>query len=98
MSVRTNAKKRSGQKANWPLRLLLVAGALYLLFHVAQTMADMEHKKQEWLDLSNSINYQIRINEDLEEQVANSDDELEHQANEEGLYQSGQQIYQGSAG
>lgn len=98
MSVRTRNKKRSGKKANWLLRLLVVAGVLYVLFQVAQVAAETMHKKQEWLDLNNSIHHQTLINEDLEEQLANSDEELEHQANEEGLYQPGQQIYQGSAG
>lgn len=98
MSVRTRAKKRSNQKANWLMRILLVAIAAFLFLKLVQLHVQLEEKQQQLIELNNSISHQTLINEDLAEQAENADDILEREANDAGLYMPGQQIYQGSAG
>ena len=98
MSVRTSAKKRSNQKTNWFLRILLIAVAAFLFLKLVQLHVQLEDKQQRLIELNNSINHQTLINEDLTEQAENAEDILEREANDAGLYMPGQQIYQGSAG
>lgn len=98
MSVRTGTKKRTGKRANWALRILLIAVAAFLFLKLVQVHVQMEDKQKQLIELTNSINHQTLINEDLAEQSENAEDILEREANDAGLYMPGQQIYQGSAG
>lgn len=98
MRTRARASKRSAKKANWALRILLVAVAAFLFLKLVQLHVQLEDKQQQLIDLNNSISHQTLINEDLTEQAENAEDILEREANDAGLYLPGQQIYQGSAG
>ncbi len=98
MSSRARAKTRSAKKANWAVRILLIAVAAFLFLKLVQVHVQLEDKQQQLIDLNNSINHQVLINEDLTEQTENAEDILEREANDAGLYLPGQQIYQGSAG
>lgn len=98
MSVCSRSKKRSAKKANWAMRILLVAVAAFLFLKLVQLHVQLEDKQQQLIALNNSISHQTLINEDLTEQAENADDILEREANDSGLYLPGQQIYQGSAG
>lgn len=97
MSSRARAR-RADRKANWAVRILLVAIAAFLFLKLVQMNVQLEEKNQQWVELKNSISHQTLINEDLAEQKENAEDILEREANDAGLYKPGQQIYQGSAG
>ena len=98
MAVMTRAKKRANKKANWALRILLVAVAAFLFLKLVQLHVQMEEKQQQWSELNNSINHQTLIIEDLAEQTENAEAIQERKANDSGLFQPGQQIYQEAAG
>lgn len=101
MSVRSRTKKSSRKRSNLALRLMLIAVAAFLFFKLVQMHVQIQETQQKWIDLNNSKNHQILINEDLSQQVSdaeNVEDILEREANEAGLFRPGQQIYQGSAG
>lgn len=98
MSVKTRARKRANKKTNWALRILLVAVAAFLFLKLVQLHVQMEEKQNQWIELNNSIYRQTLIIEDLAEQTENAEAIQERKANDTGLYQPGQQIYQEAAG
>ena len=98
MRTQTRSKKRTSKKANWAMRILLVAVAAFLFLKLVQLHVQMEEKQNQWIDLNNSINRQMLIIEDLAEQTENAEAIQERKANDTGLYQPGQQIYQEAAG
>ncbi len=90
--------RRVKKKANWALRLVLVAFAAFLFLKLVQVHMQMNEKQQQYATLQDDIRKQTLIVEDLGEQIANADDYLERRANENGLVLPGQQVYQSSAG
>ena len=94
MSARAKAKKRP----NWVLRLVLVAVAAFLFLKMVQLHVQLDQKEQTLHELTAAEAKQEVLNEALGEQVAHADDFLEQQANENGYFYAGQQIYQSSAG
>ena len=94
MSARAKAKKRP----NWALRLVLVAVAAFLFLKMVQLHVQLDQKEQTLHELTaDEVKQEVR-NEALNEQVAHVEDFLEQQANENGYFHAGQQIYQSSAG
>ena len=98
MRTQSRAKRRAHKKVNWAMRILLVAVAAFLFLKLVQLHVQMEEKQNQWIDLNNSINRQMLIIEDLAEQTENAEEIQERKANDTGLYQPGQQIYQEAAG
>lgn len=98
MSVKTRTRKRTNKKANWALRILLVAVAAFLFLKLVQLHVQMEGKQNQLIELNNSIQRETLIIEDLAEQKENAEAIQERKANDTGLYQPGQQIYQEAAG
>lgn len=98
MSRAAAARKKSNKQASWALRVLLLAVAAFVVVHIFQTgkqFADMYNKVQESHELEYS---QGLINESLDAQLNNSVELCEQEANENGMYHSGQQIYRRAEG
>ena len=96
MSKRATRKVK--KKANWPLRILVIAGVAFLFVQIWRTQDQLSKTQQENQDILDRINKQIVINEDLSAQMEDVDSILEREANEAGFYLPGQQIYMESAG
>ena len=96
--TRHRSKKRGAKKVNWAMRILLVAVATFLFIKLVQLHVQMEETNKKWIELNNSIHHQTLIIEDLAEQTENAENIQERKANDTGLYQPGQQIYQEAAG
>ncbi len=92
------AGQKTKKKANWAVRIVLVAVAAFLFLKLVQLHVQLEEKQQQIDAMNESIKTQTLINEDLAEQITHADEYLERQANEDGLCLPGQQIYQSSAG
>lgn len=96
MSARTARKAK--RKANWPLRILVIAGIAFLFIQIWRTQDQLSKTQQENQAIIDSINKQIVYNEDLAAQMDDVDAILEREANEAGFYLPGQQIYMEAAG
>ena len=92
------AKTKAKSRPNWVLRLVLVAVAVFLFLKMVQLHVQLDQKEQMLHELAAAEAKQEVINEALSEQVAHAEDFLEQQANENGYFYAGQQIYQSSAG
>ena len=80
------------------VRLLLIALLLYVLLKAVQLYGQLEQKRLALEKIHSQIQTQTVYNEGLMDQVSNSDEYVEHKANEDGYYMPGQQIYQNEAG
>lgn len=80
------------------VRILVIVLAFFMFFKAVQLYGQLSEKQQAIDELSNRIQTQIVVNEGLADQAENADDYLEHKANEDGYYMSGQQVYQNEAG
>lgn len=89
---------RTKKKANWAARIVVVALAAFLFLKLVQVHMQLQQKSKMINQMNENIATMTVINEDLNEQIAHSDDNRERQANEAGWFLSGQQIYQSSAG
>ena len=98
MSSRGRAKRRSDKKANWLLRIMLVAGAAFLILHIVQSAVQLSEKYQEVQNMDSLVRNQELINEAYSAQLEHADEICEQKANDEGMYQSGQQIFQRGEG
>lgn len=98
MSSRSRAKRRNTKKANWLLRIMLVAGAAFLILHIVQSAVQLSEKYQEVQAMNQKVYNQELINEALSAQLEQTDEICEQKANEDGMYQSGQQIFQRGEG
>ena len=96
MSSRT--KRRNKKKANWLLRIMLVAGAAFLILHILQSAVQLSEKYKEVQEMDQMVYNQGLINEALSAQLDHTDEICEQKANEEGMYQSGQQVFQRGEG
>lgn len=90
--------RRVKNRRSWTVRFLLIALAVFLFLKAVQLYGQIREKQQAVSDLDNKIRTQMVINEGLSDQAENADDYLEHKANDDGYYLSGQQIYQSEAG
>ena len=91
--MRTRSVRKVRRKANWPLRILIVAGVAFLFIQLWRSQDQLSAKLEEKEQLSENIRKQTVLNEDLEAQKEDSDAILEKKANEAGFYLPGQQIY-----
>ena len=99
MATRGKTGRRNKAKTSWALRIVLIICAAFLFVKLVQLHVQIEEKQQQILLQNESINKYTLINEDLNEQIAHADENLERQANNAAdLYLPGQQIYQSSAG
>lgn len=80
------------------VRILVIVLAFFMFFKAVQLYGQLNEKQQVIDELGNRIQTQIVVNEGLADQAENADDYLEHKANEDGYYMSGQQVYQNEAG
>lgn len=90
--------RRVKNRRSWAVRFLLIALAVFLFLKAVQLYGQIREKRQAVAELDNKIQTQMVINEGLSDQAENADDYLEHKANDDGYYLSGQQIYQSEAG
>ena len=98
MSRAATARKKGNKQASWALRILLLAVAAFVVVHIFQTgkqLADVYNKVQESHDLEYS---QGLINEAYDAQLNDAVELCEQEANENGMYHSGQQIYRRAEG
>ena len=98
MRAQSRAKKRTGRKVNWAIRILVVAVAAFLFLKLVQLHVQMEEKQAILLEQEGTLSRLTLINEDLAEQAENAESIQERKANDSGLFQPGQQIYQEAAG
>ena len=96
MSSRSARKVK--RKANWPLRILVIAGVAFLFIQIWRTQDQLSKTLQESQLIKDNINKQMVYNEDLSAQMDDVDAILEREANEAGFYLPGQQIYMETAG
>ena len=94
----SRAKRRSKKKVNWLLRIMLVAGAAFLILHILQSAVQLSEKYKEVQAMDQMVYNQGLINEALSAQLDHTDEICEQKANEEGMYKSGQQIFQRGEG
>ena len=90
--------RRGVNRRAWAVRFLLIALAVFLFLKAVQLYGQIREKQLAENDLDNKIRTQIVINEGLSDQAENADDYLEHKANDDGYYMSGQQVYQSEVG
>lgn len=98
MSRVAAARKKNNKQASWALRILLLAVVAFVVVHVFQTgkqLADAYKKVQDSQKLEYS---QSLINESYSAQLDNVVELCEQEANENGMYHSGQQIYRRAEG
>ena len=89
---------RSRSRRSIAIRFLLIALAVFMFLKAVQLYGQIVEKKQAESELDNKIRTQSVINEGLADQAEHADEYLEHNANDDGYYLPGQQIYQGEAG
>ena len=89
---------KSRPRANWIVRLLAIVLVVFMFLKAVQLYGQLHEKQLSMADIANRIQTQIVVNEGLADQVENAEDYLEHKANEDGYYMSGQQVYQNEAG
>lgn len=94
----SRAKRRNKKKANWLLRIMLVAGAAFLILHILQSAVQLSEKYKEVQEMDQMVYNQGLINEALSAQLEHTNEICEQKANEEGMYQSGQQVFQRGEG
>ena len=94
----TRSVHKVKKKANWPLRILVLAGVAFLFIQLWRSQDQLAKKQQEKLQVENDIHTQMVINEDLTAQKEDADATLEDKANEAGYFEPGQQIFFESAG
>ena len=90
--------RRAVNRRAWAVRFLLIALAVFLFLKAVQLYGQIREKQLAEDELDNKIRTQIVINEGLADQAENADEYLEHKANDDGYYLSGQQVYQSEAG
>ena len=98
MATRNGHPAKSRSRGGWVLRVLVIALTAFLFLKAVQLYGQLREKQQAMADLNNRIQTQIVVNEGLADQVENADEYLEHKANEDGYFMSGQQVYQNEAG
>lgn len=87
-------------RRGWAVRFLLIALAVFLFLKAVQLYGQIKEKRQAEVELDAKIRTQAVINEGLSDQAdgENADEQLEYEANDDGYYRPGQQIYQNEAG
>lgn len=98
MASRKGYSTKARSRGGWVLRILVIALTAFLFLKAVQLYGQLREKQQAMAELNNRIQTQIVVNEGLADQVENADEYLEHKANEDGYYMSGQQVYQNEAG
>ena len=93
--------KKTRNKSSLIIRVVVLAVAAFLLLQLLQLNSQLDEKAKLLNELNNNISKFELLNEDLEskkQQILNSPEALEQQANEAGLCYPNQQVYQNSAG
>ena len=98
MVARNMQSTKSRNRSGWIFRILIIALTAFLFLKAVQLYGQLREKQQAIADFNNRIQTQIVVNEGLADQVENAEEYLEHKANEDGYYMSGQQVYQNEAG
>ena len=83
------------KRVNWPLRILIVAGALFVFVKTVQLYAQIVEKREIIDHLQTEVNNARLYNEDLEEKL-NGDfaGYLEERLRKDGFVHPNDQIYQ----
>lgn len=85
--------RKSKKKANWLLRVLVIAGIAFLFIQIWRTQDQLNTTQGINQTVQDEIHKQTVINEDLSAQKEDADIILERKANEAGYFLPGQQIY-----
>lgn len=89
--MRAYAPKK--KKKNFMLRFAFAAFALYVVFQIVALRIQLHDKEQLLEQTDAQIQHQQLINEDLQDQVNNTDTNLEKEARDQGYSLPGEQIY-----
>lgn len=96
---RTSAKRRTNKRPNWALRIILIALIAFVAFEAIRLCGEIAQTSQQIGEIADANAIKEANNESKQQQIdGNLEGTLEDEANEDGLYRPGQQIYQGSAG
>ena len=93
--TRRKAVHRVGNRRAWATRFLLVALSAFLFLKAVQLHGQLRAKQLEVAATEQAIQKQEAINEDLNNQLDSDalDESLRNEANENGYYLNGEQIY-----
>lgn len=91
--MRSRSARKAKKKANWPLRILVIAGVAFLFIQIWRSQNQLSAKQEERDLVFESIHKQTVLNEDKAAQMEDADAILERKANEAGFYLPGQQIF-----
>ena len=93
--TKRKAVRRVGNRRAWAVRFLLVALSAFLFLKAVQLHGQLRAKRLELLATEQAIQKKEAINEDLKNQSEPDavDESLRNEANENGYYLNGEQIY-----
>ena len=93
--TKRKAVRRVGNRRAWATRFLLVALSAFLFLKAVQLHGQLRAKQLEVAATEQAIQKQEAINEDLNNQLDSDvlDESLRNEANENGYYLNGEQIY-----
>ena len=93
--TKRKAVHRVGNRRAWAVRFLLVALSAFLFLKAVQLHGQLSAKRLELAATEQAIQKQEAINEDLNNQLDSDvlDESLRNEANENGYYLNGEQIY-----
>ena len=97
--MKARSARKVKKKANWPLRILAIAGVAFLFIQIWRTQDQLSQTEQKSLNLQKDIANKTIIIEDLQYQVDGDQSlTLEHKAYEAGFCRPGQQVIEEAAG
>lgn len=88
------AKKRTRRKANWLMRIMIVALAAFALLKLLQLQMQINEKQEQIEELQTAIDTARLYNEDLTEKNEHFEQYLEQQLREDGYVYTNDQVYQ----
>ena len=93
--TKRKAVRRVGNRRAWAVRFLLIALSAFLFLKAVQLHGQLRAKQLEVAATEQAIQKQEAINEDLNNQLDSDvlDESLRNEANENGYYLNGEQIY-----
>lgn len=98
--MKARSARKVKKKANWPLRILVIAGVAFLFVQIWRSQDQLKSAEEMDLKYQEDIQKQAIEIENLTDTINGGDVNsiLESEANELGYYKNGQQIYRESAG
>lgn len=95
---RTAAKRRTKKRANWALRILLVALFAFVAFEAVRLCSEIMDTQQQLNEIASANALKEANNESKEQLKNNVEDILKNEAYDSGHYRPGQQIFQRGEG